>query len=125
MTSRHSIPDGHPDVLHNIVHVARTPDARQVRHDVALHSVHGHHDLIDRDGTHGGLWGSAQGNIDDSLVDLFFLGLIRPGFDSHGLHRFNSRFQYVRGQHCRPLKVATKRANHDYKKAMQTIVKDT
>jgi hypothetical protein len=74
--------------LHYVVSVGRPANASEVRHHVSAYAVDGDHDLIHWNCERVGLQSLAQGNINVNLGCLFVLGLIRPGFDSHGLHRF-------------------------------------
>lgn len=46
---RNPVPDGDPDVLHDIVHVAGSPDPREPRSDVTVHPIDRDHDPVDLD----------------------------------------------------------------------------
>ncbi|MCB5275944.1 hypothetical protein BJG92_03498 [Arthrobacter sp. SO5] len=89
MPPGHPIPHRDPDVLHNVVHVAGPADPREMRNHVPLYTVDGDHDLIYRNDNRGGLRRTAQGDVDTSYIWMILWGLIQPGFDSHGLHRFD------------------------------------
>ncbi|MFB9818846.1 hypothetical protein [Arthrobacter ramosus] len=44
-----SVPYSHPDVLHDVVDVARSADPGQVGNDIPPYPVNCHHDLVNRD----------------------------------------------------------------------------
>ena len=85
---RYSVPHSDSNVLHNVVRVGRPANASEVRNDISAYAVDGDHDLIHWNCERGRLRSPAQGDINVNLGWLIVLGLIRPGFDSHGLHRF-------------------------------------
>jgi hypothetical protein len=47
-TSGQSVPYGHPNILHDIIDVARAANPRQMRDDVTPHPFDGHHQLVHR-----------------------------------------------------------------------------
>ncbi|WP_430228270.1 hypothetical protein [Pseudarthrobacter oxydans] len=46
---RNPIPNGHPNVLHDVVHIAGSPDPREPRTDVTVHPINRDHDPVDLD----------------------------------------------------------------------------
>ncbi|PNH82955.1 hypothetical protein CXZ05_13580 [Arthrobacter sp. AFG20] len=48
-STRNPVPNGDPDVLHDIVHIAGSPDTREPRSDVTVHPIDRDHDLVDLD----------------------------------------------------------------------------
>jgi hypothetical protein len=98
-----------------------------MRNDIALHSVNGDHYLVHRYCERCRRWLPAQGDINGNCGCLILLGLVSPGFDSHGLHRFDLSGSNKSGASTAGASrvAAITRANHDYSKAIQTIFKDT
>ncbi|WP_231938444.1 hypothetical protein [Arthrobacter sp. B6] len=46
---RNPVPHGDPDVLHDVVHIAGSPDPREPRNDVPVHPINRDHDPVDLD----------------------------------------------------------------------------
>ncbi len=46
---RNPVPNGDPDVLHDVVHIAGSPDPREAGNDVTVHPINRDHDPVDLD----------------------------------------------------------------------------
>lgn len=48
-TPRNPVPHGDSDVLHDVIHVAGSPDSREAGNDVSVHTINRGHDPVDLD----------------------------------------------------------------------------
>ncbi len=46
---RNPIPNGDPNVLHDVVHIARSPDPCEAGNNVTVHPINGDHDPVNLD----------------------------------------------------------------------------
>jgi hypothetical protein len=59
-----TVPNGDADVLHDVIDVARSPDACQAGNDVAVHAIDRNHDLVHWDGALSWRRSASQRDID-------------------------------------------------------------
>ena len=48
-TPRDPVPHGDSDVLHDVIHIAGSPDSREAGNNVTVHTINRDHDPVDRD----------------------------------------------------------------------------
>ncbi|GKV74482.1 hypothetical protein NCCP2145_38630 [Pseudarthrobacter sp. NCCP-2145] len=81
---RNPVPNGDPDVLHDIVHIAGPPDPREPRSDVTVDPINRDHDPVDLDDGFSRRRCASQRDVNVSDRLWFLCRLIRLGFNFHG-----------------------------------------
>lgn len=63
-TPHNPVPHGDPDVLHDVIHIAGSPDPGEAGNDVTMHTVNRNHDPVDRDDLFSRRRCALQGDVD-------------------------------------------------------------
>jgi hypothetical protein len=110
-TPCNTVPDGHADVLHDVINVAGSPDACQAGNDVAVHAINRNHYLVDRDQAFSWRRSASQRDIHLNGGPRRLARLIGLGFDFHGFTALTVQVEYVAESREAPLQGWMQRSN--------------